>query len=199
MLSRRRAFTLIEMLVVIGIIAILAGIGLPAISAVRTRSQVSATEAFLDQLGLAIAQYKSDFGDYPPSRLSRLGLGKGNGANEGIECLVRCVTTTAKSGPYIEFAAERLGNTDSDKLSALGVDNPDLVEIVDPWGNPLAYVHNADYDRGSTVKLAVGGTETVAAAKGDTGQFEGLTTYQLWSAGPDGEVDTDDDLRSRGE
>lgn len=199
MRARRRGFTLVEMLVVIGIIAILAGIAVPAISAVRTRSQVSATEAFFDQLGLAIEQYKTEFGDYPPSRFRRLGLEKSNGKNEGIECLVRCVATATGADPYIDLAAHRLGNTDGDALTAVGAVSPNLEEIVDPWGNPLVYLHNADYDRGDTLTFAAGGTATVAASKGDTGQFHGLTTYQLFSAGPDGEANTDDDIRSRGE
>ena len=112
----RRGFTLIELLVVIGIIAILTAISVPAISAVRRRSQISAQTTVLQRLGLAIEQYQSDFGDYPPCTFRRAGLGISNGQNEGVECLVRCLTTSKKTGPYFEFDDEQLGNTDGDSL-----------------------------------------------------------------------------------
>jgi prepilin-type N-terminal cleavage/methylation domain-containing protein len=62
---KRRAFTLVELLVVIGIIAVLAGlslVGLPRIwhSAYQTRMQ-----ADLHILSLALEAYQQDFGDYP--------------------------------------------------------------------------------------------------------------------------------------
>jgi prepilin-type N-terminal cleavage/methylation domain-containing protein len=203
--TQRRGFTLIEMLVVIGILGILTAISIPAISAVRRRSQVSATDGFLQRLGLAIEQYQSDFGDFPPSRFRKLRLGTSNGQNEGVECLVRCLLTAAKKGPYIEFEEKDLGNTDDDKAVA-GANptralqqGPELREAIDSWGNPIVYLHNADYDRGGTAFLGEKGLAKVTASKGETGQYDGLTTFQLWSAGPDGDAGTDDDLRFRGE
>ena len=62
----RIGFTLIEILIVISIIAVLAGLLLPAIGAVRRRGQVAATVLEIQSLKNAIEQYKQKFGDYPP-------------------------------------------------------------------------------------------------------------------------------------
>ncbi|RMG13081.1 MAG: prepilin-type N-terminal cleavage/methylation domain-containing protein [Planctomycetota bacterium] len=208
----RRSFTLIELLVVIGIIAVLAGLTVPAISAVRRRSQVSSTTSLLQRLALALEQYENDFGDYPPSRFRAAGLGKSNGLNEGSECLTRCLTTSRRSGPYFEFADAELGNTDGDRIVGVREDptgsiirNAELLEVVDAWGNPVAYLHNAVYGQGASVSLPREDGEGRAPARveadtsGKTGQYRGLTTFQLWSAGPDALAGTDDDIRIVGE
>ncbi len=65
----RRGFTLIELLVVVVVLAILMALLLPAInSAIRT-SQQAAVQAEINQLAAALENFKSKYGDYPPSRL----------------------------------------------------------------------------------------------------------------------------------
>jgi len=57
-----RAFTLVEMLVVIAIIALLSGIVLAVLPAVRKRSYEAVCLSHLRQLGQAFAMYKQDWG-----------------------------------------------------------------------------------------------------------------------------------------
>jgi prepilin-type N-terminal cleavage/methylation domain-containing protein len=65
-LSRRaRGFTLIEMLVVIGIILVLAGLLLPAITGAYKKAHRAAMAMDLQAVGAALDAYKRDFGDYP--------------------------------------------------------------------------------------------------------------------------------------
>ncbi len=79
--SRRSAFTLVELLVVISIIAILIALLLPALAAARLDAESVADESNLRQLGMAFAQYTVQSFDYLPAAVAGI---PPNGANFGI-------------------------------------------------------------------------------------------------------------------
>src|ERR1044072_4960091 len=62
---RRRACTLIELVVVIAIIAILAALLLPALSRAKESGQTTVCRNNLRQWGIAMAGYTGDFEVYP--------------------------------------------------------------------------------------------------------------------------------------
>lgn len=63
--GRVRGFTLIELLVVVAIIAVLAGMLLPALSRARDKGKSAKCQSNLRQLGLAATMYDEDFQVYP--------------------------------------------------------------------------------------------------------------------------------------
>ena len=62
---RRRAFTLVELIVVIGIIALLVSILIPTVSAIRRAASGVTTSSYLTNLAAAAEAYRTEFGAYP--------------------------------------------------------------------------------------------------------------------------------------
>ena len=58
---------MIELLVVLGIIALLVGLLLPAVSAVKKMAKETKQKAQFVTIELALEAFKNDYGDYPPS------------------------------------------------------------------------------------------------------------------------------------
>ncbi|BCW94672.1 MAG: prepilin-type N-terminal cleavage/methylation domain-containing protein [Fimbriimonadales bacterium] len=67
----RRAFTLMELLVVVAIIALLVALITPVVFHVLERSRQSACISNLRQIGIAIKSYQEDYGGVYPENLAR--------------------------------------------------------------------------------------------------------------------------------
>src|SRR4051812_49044875 len=62
---RRQGFTLIEMMVVIGVIIVLAGILIPTVLQARKGARRARIAADLNTITIALEAYQGDFGDFP--------------------------------------------------------------------------------------------------------------------------------------
>lgn len=96
------AFTLVELLVVISIIGIVAGLSVAAMSGAGEARDRKAVEAQKAKLILAIEDYKSKFGSYPPDRLGATSTL----ANARTNALAYELGGTRRSGANFQFEAD---------------------------------------------------------------------------------------------
>jgi prepilin-type N-terminal cleavage/methylation domain-containing protein len=75
MTKSRNGFTLVEILVVLGIIALLAALLFPAFGRARESARQTNCQSNLQQISLAVNQYRKEEGRYPDSLVDLLGEG----------------------------------------------------------------------------------------------------------------------------
>jgi len=186
-----RAFTLIELLTVISIIAILATISLGIVRGVNQRAGISRAKAELAVLASALDAYKRQYGDYPQAGKSA--GSDGSSSDTGTtEANVKATPVAAtlvsvklfnalvgKLGPgtsasqmvaingksFIELGALTLESSDNEDLPSNTGTDPVPNSFLDPWGNRYLYYYKA-----------AGSANSWPASRG----------YILMSAGPDG-------------
>jgi type II secretory pathway pseudopilin PulG len=89
--TRTSGLTLVEILVVVGIIAILAGLLVPAVHTVQKMARETKQKAQLTAIEMGLAAFKNDYGDYPSSTFNDpLAGGRGDycGAQKLAEALL---------------------------------------------------------------------------------------------------------------
>ncbi len=68
--THRAAFTLVELMIVIGIIGILTAISVPVVMQSLAKARNAAIKAEIDMLHMAIMNYKNEYGSFPPASAS---------------------------------------------------------------------------------------------------------------------------------
>lgn len=122
----RAAFTLIEILLVIALIGLLAGVLITNTTGVFDQGQESAAKIFVrDTMKLALTRYRMDLGDYPST-------------TEGLAALVTAPASKADRwrGPYIEAPSGKLP--------------------LDPWGEAYRYRYPGTKNKGAYDLYSVG-------------------------------------------
>ncbi|MEW6536491.1 MAG: prepilin-type N-terminal cleavage/methylation domain-containing protein [Candidatus Auribacterota bacterium] len=125
MRNTSKGFTLVEMLVVMAIIAIIAGFLFPTVQKVKENARTARARAMMETLGLALQAYRVDWGVFGPNE---------NDLNDS-GALYTMLTTSKKNGPYMEFKESDIDDDGSKK------------KLLDPWAG--FYIVVVDTDGGS--------------------------------------------------
>ncbi len=142
--KRCRAFTLIELLTVIAIIGILAGILIPTVSGVRNSAKKAETKVRFSQWAAAMEQFKQEYGYYPAVTTNNLlDPTKFLAALTGRDYTGTALSGTALNGntkaisfysiSESEFAKDAAGNAINELVDAYG--NSEIVVLFDSDGN----------------------------------------------------------------
>jgi type II secretory pathway pseudopilin PulG len=153
-MSRRvagRGFTLTELLVVIGILIVLAGILIPVVNRAMRNAQRARSAADLQAIAVGLDTYRQDHGSYPRVELNSGGAPIFSGAEVLCRALVAPHGQTIDGaagngfrirgtqgrvyGPYIDLAKFRVDN-DEDPGNALNVN---AAVIRDRYNRPVLY------------------------------------------------------------
>ena len=217
--SAPRGFTLTELLVVIGIIAVLVAMVTPAVMNARKAARVAAVKAELDMLHKAMLSYQLEYGSFPPCVSGTLATDPA--ARHLQRLFPRCTNVQAQMGsvgvtPQTALVRWLLGFT-GDPTSPLQPQSArrkildfDASRIAfDPSGtagsytppnlpdSPFVYIDRTAYGTPNAPTPFVVGAGTYQAqvqvlATGTT--FFKPDSFQILSAGLDREFGNDDDM-----
>lgn len=200
MRASRAGFSLIELLAVIVILSILITFLVTQLGKGGEVIEERACRAQLEMIAATIGEYESEFGSYPPSRFHADWGPPPNTTNLGAEALVIALWSPEWGGSNLP--EDDLFNTDGDrsKKALTSMPTSDLLELCDPWQNPIAYLSRSDYKREDVYTVADPETGELmesrvkAVLNPTTGRAYEPHRFQLISAGVDGQFGTEDDI-----
>ena len=171
--KKHSAFTLIELLTVIAIIAILMGLLLPALGAAKNQAKKTAAKSDLSQLVTAVKAFYTDYGVYPiqpPAQGAAADLQYGGSAGGGtyhpLADLVNVlradsvqgitgggtgITINTRQNIYIDVPFAKNKTTQKSGLASVTGKSPigesiNIGDWLDPWGNTYVVCIDGNYD-----------------------------------------------------
>lgn len=164
---KKKNFTLIEILAVISIIGILAGLTIGVSTLVMRKSADTKTTAAIKYVEIALERFKTAHGYYPPS------------TNGGVD-IFKFVKNPAD--PSNDFNLSKLFDEKfrNSNTKSITVSSTEYLYIVDGYGNPMiyrcpGYYNKGKYDLGSAgkdMKIGDGASgDIVPSSLNSSGQF----------------------------
>jgi prepilin-type N-terminal cleavage/methylation domain-containing protein len=140
---RASAFTLIELLIVIAIIAILAGLGFGAVQGALKSAKRAQARNDVNQVAAAVKSYALEYGRLPEA---------------GTE--IAALTGENPKGIVFFEAKKAAGDPPKNGLSEDG-------KLLDPWGNEYEFIPDDDYNNKVEYEGEEFLTTVVVASQGD--------------------------------
>ena len=141
---RKNTFTLIELLTVIAIIILLAGILLPAISGSLKKADVTKARAQMTTLVNAIKQYQATYGRLPiPSRTPTAYADGDTLTSDEYTKLILTLQNETKSG---HLTTEQLTTANPKRIKFLDIVGNEPGEYKDPWDEDFQVFMDGNYD-----------------------------------------------------
>jgi prepilin-type N-terminal cleavage/methylation domain-containing protein len=191
-----RGFSLIELLVVISIILVLAGLLMPAFSRVRKNQQITNAKGMIHTINIALSRYYNEYGAYPPvddTIPRKVWPNRPLKPAElmGLQLLLSgedCTLDVSKKGGnpkklrFIELPDRYFKTVDTTAKNNLYPVKPGATNtnLVDPWGNSYMVAFDPNLDKQVSVFSDTDGNGGVSID----------AEVGVWSGGPDGKVDT---------
>lgn len=185
---RHHAFTLIELLTVIAIIAVLMGLLFPAVNSVKVAAQKTQAKNDVTQIVTAVKAYFTEYGKYPTNDTTDKAY-----ADNTIIDVLRNYPNSGGSRPSPDLNPRQIvffeaPNVKDAAAPKSGVD-PKTGIYYDPWGIAYSTALDADYDN-----VIKGGTHSYTDSN-----FATLNTGAIaWSFGKDKKQGTNGDKKFAG-
>ena len=181
MRNRRRNFTLVELLVVIGIIAVLAGMLMAGLMYAPAKAQKAKAQAEITTLVNAIKQFESAYGVLP---MATTLTGDDALSTSNYKKLIHLLQADAEGLSDDEEKALKKLNKRWTKF--LDIQGNDPGTFTDPWGENYTVVLDSDYDG----KITLSETDASSCIQGvNVEKKSGKYTYRfsviVWSKGHD--------------
>src|ERR1700747_2554395 len=128
---RTQAFTLLELLVVIAVIVVLAGLLLPAVQSVLERAKKVQAKNDLTQIVIAVNAFYTEYGRYPATATSGdATYGPGTAATDAVFKELRALSGSSINTRQIVFISPPEDATQASPKGKIGIDG----QFRDPWG-----------------------------------------------------------------
>ena len=166
---KRKHFTLVELLVVIGIIAILSGILLPAVSGSLKKADSAKAKASITTLVNAIKQYESTYGRLPipagsPAysegsvlTVSNRDNSDSDRADENCQYswLIKVLQNQSLTTAQEDYGTLRTANPKGIKFLDIVSNQPGVFQ--DPWDNDFRVIFDTNYNDTITISNGIPG------------------------------------------
>lgn len=196
---KNKAFSLIELLVVVAIIGILATIITPNVIEQMRRAKITKTASLIGNIETAVTLYENAFGKFPPSyNPQELYIALNQEAKNPIDFDSEDIRLFDQGD---QFWINPLNENDQRRVNLLqqaGVPQSEMVAqieengIIDAWGNPLYFVSSDVYNPGKRSDFRSRGNSFNLDAPSAYEMRDGQrfrpynpTTFQIISFGPD--------------